>query len=75
MTASQQKFARLSAGVALVIGLLIPVTVSPGQGIEGNEACANGACCRELLSVCSKDGSSMSHYYQSSDGVCTQIRM
>ncbi|HUG40567.1 MAG TPA: hypothetical protein VMM12_08785 [Longimicrobiales bacterium] len=71
MTDVQKKLIRRTTMAIAAIGLLIPVTVSPTQGIQGNEACADGSCCREMLSVCLKDGTSTTHYYQSSDGVCT----
>lgn len=70
MTASQKTFARVSAGILAVAALLAPVTVSPSQGISGNEACADGSCCRELNSVCSRDGNTSLHHYQSL-GPCT----
>ena len=75
MTSNQKKSIRRVALAVAALGLLIPVTVSPGQGIEGNEACANGSCCREMLSVClNPDGSSTTHYYQDADGVCAPVR-
>lgn len=74
MNDTQKSFARRLSLVIGALALLIPVTVSPSQGIEGNEACANGTCCREMLSVCSADGSSTTHYYNSIDGVCTAVR-
>lgn len=72
MMANPQKklIRRVTLGFG-ILGLLVPVTVSPSQGIEGNEACASGTCCRELMSVCSKDGSSTTHYYQDLDGACS----
>lgn len=75
MSSPRKNLIRGLAFACAAVGLFIPVTVSPSQGIQGNEACANGSCCRELLSVCSKDGQSTTHYYQSPDGVCTAIRM
>lgn len=70
MTTSQKKLARRTAMAAAVVGLLIPVSVSPNQGLDANDACANGTCCRELLSACTADGSTKTHYYQSSNGSC-----
>ena len=74
MTTSQKKIIRRVTFAVATIGLLVPVTVSPGQGIEGNEACASGTCCREMLSVCLIDGNSTTHYYQAADGVCAPVR-
>lgn len=70
MTDAQKKLVRRTTMALATIGLLIPVTVSPNQGIQGNEACADGTCCREMLSVCMSDGTSTSHYYKDTDGVC-----
>ena len=70
MTTSQKKLARLTAMAAAVVGLLIPVSVSPNQGLDANDACANGTCCRELMSACTVNGSTTTHYYQSSNGTC-----
>lgn len=75
MTNPQKKLVRVAAMAATAVALLIPVTVSPGQGIEGNEACADGACCRELMSVCVKDGQASNHYYEPASGVCTSVEM
>lgn len=72
MSVPQKKVIRRITMLLAAVGLLMPVTVSPGQGIEGNEACANGSCCREMMSVCYADGSSTMHHYSSGDGVCTQ---
>lgn len=74
MTTLQRKLIRSCAVAFGVIALMIPVTVSPNQGIDANDACANGQCCRELMSVCSSDGTSTTHYYQSATGVCAPTR-
>ena len=69
MTEHARKTIRRITLVAAAVGLLVPVTVSQSQGIEGNEACASGNCCRELNSVCMKpDGNALHHY--PSDGSC-----
>ena len=73
MTASQKKFARVSAGVLATLALLAPVTVSQSQGIDGNEACANGSCCRELNSICQVNGEQTMHHYLAT-GPCTAKR-
>ena len=70
----QKKSIRRAAFGLAAFALLIPVTVSTSQGIEGNEACANGTCCREMLSICSADGTSTTHYYQAADGICAPVR-
>lgn len=76
MTAPQKKSIRRIALGFAALGLLIPVTVSPSQGIQGNEACADGSCCREMMSVClNDDGTSTTHYYKDSDGICAPLTM
>ena len=70
MTTPQKKLIRRVAFAVAVIGVMIPVTVSPNQGLDANDACADGSCCRELMSVCNNDGSSTTHYYNST-GPCT----
>jgi hypothetical protein len=74
MSVPQKKLIRRITLAIATVGLLVPVTVSPGQGIERNDACADGSCCRELNSVCLKDGSSTMHYYQS-DGACGETKL
>ena len=74
MTTSQKKLARRTAMAAAIVGLLIPVTVSPNQGLDANDACANGTCCRELMSACTSNGSTTTHYYQSSNGLCGETK-
>lgn len=71
MTDRQSRIIRRAAMTIAALGLLIPVTVSPGQGVEANEACADGACCREMMSLCpNPDGTYMNHYYSDLDGNC-----
>lgn len=54
-----------SAALA-VAAVLTPATVSPDQGLQPNNACADAACCLEFLSVC---GDAMD-YYESASGKC-----
>ena len=74
MTTFQKKLIRRTTMAAAVVGLLVPVTVSPGQGIDANDACADGSCCREMLSVCVVDGKGTTHYYQSATGTCGESK-
>lgn len=69
MSMPQKKLIRRITITLAAVGLFIPVTVSPGQGIEGNEACAGSSCCREMGSVCLGDGTSTSHYYACGDEI------
>ena len=73
MTQHQKKLIRRTTLALATVGLLIPVTVSPSQSVDINDACANGSCCRELNSVCLKDGTSNLHHYQAT-GACTTKR-
>lgn len=75
MTTIQKKLIRRVTMAAAVVGLLVPVTVSPNQGIDANDACANGTCCRELLSACNIDGNTTTHHYQDADGVCGESKV
>ena len=70
MTTFQKKLIRRATMAGTVVALLVPVSVSPNQGLSGNEACANGNCCREMMSACIIDGSTTTHHYQSSNGTC-----
>lgn len=69
MNGAKKLIRRVTFTVA-ALALLIPVTVSPGQGIDGNEACAGPTCCRELLSLCSMDGKTTIDHYKDGDGKC-----
>ena len=75
MTTIQKKLVRRVTMAAAVVGLLVPVTVSPSQGIDANDACAGGSCCRELMSACTVNGSTTTHHYQDADGICSAERM
>lgn len=70
MTTFQKKLIRRATMAAAVVGLLVPVSVSPNQGIDANDACASGTCCREMMSACIIDGQTTTHHYQSSNGTC-----
>lgn len=74
MSVPQKKVIRSIALVIASIGLFVPVTVSPSQGIQGNEACADGKCCREMNSVCLQDGTSTIHHYQTDGSCSTEIQ-
>lgn len=71
MTHGQKKLIRrITFGIAAV-GLLVPVTVSPSQGVEANEACGDDAkCCQELMSMCGGETDPMLHFYWDADGKC-----
>ena len=62
MTDRQKTIIRRTSFAFGAIALLLPVTVSPSQGIEGNEACAGATCCRELNSVCDAGDPILNHY-------------
>lgn len=72
-TSPKKRIRSIAFGIAATACLLVPVTVSPGQGLEPNNACADGTCCRELNSVCSGEGETMLHHYQTLGG-CTNLR-
>lgn len=74
MTQRQKKTIRRTTFVFGAIALFIPVTVSPGQGVEGNEACAGSACCREMNSICDGEGGGLLHYYTDIDGKCNMTK-
>lgn len=71
-TSRTKTIRRVTVAVAATACLLIPVTVSPGQGIESNDACADESCCRELNSVCTGGGATMLHHYKSLGNCGTQ---
>lgn len=53
------------------IGLLVPVSLTPGDAVQVNDACADGACCFEAGSLCEQDGKAHLNYYESSS--CRRI--
>lgn len=65
MTKAQKTRVRLVALTFGLVGLLVPVTLSSGEGVEANDACAGGSCCREAGSVCDQDGEILMNYYPS----------
>jgi hypothetical protein len=38
--------------VGAFAALLLPISFTPGKGVNATDACANGACCTELRSSC-----------------------
>jgi len=57
-------------GIAIGLGAIatmVPVSVSTSGEAQINDACADGACCKELASLC---GDALDYYYSLS-GKCT----
>lgn len=57
-------------GIAIGLGAIatmVPVSVSTSGEARINDACADGACCKELASLC---GDALNYYYSLS-GKCT----
>lgn len=46
------------AALAVTLALMLPFTLSPTEGIEGKNACADGSstCCTDYFSACSGVG-------------------
>lgn len=67
MTKAQKLRIRLAAFAVGGAALLIPVTFSPGETVEANEACAEDVCCKEFGSSCMLDGELHLNYYEATD--------
>lgn len=63
---------RFVISLGATAALLIPISVSQTQGVsvDVNDACANGACCREFNSVCQGSDGARQHYYEDADSRC-----
>jgi len=65
---SAKALKRYGVVIALTaVATMIPVSVSTSGEAKINDACADGACCKELASLC---GDYLDHYYSLS-GRCT----
>jgi hypothetical protein len=62
---------RLTLAAVLFITAAVPLTVSPGRGLELNGLCADGTCCPERRSICNIGGSDdHTDYYRKAEGSC-----
>lgn len=43
------------------------MTLTPGNTVDVNEACSDATCCRELSSVCDRDGEVTAHSYSADE--------
>ncbi len=62
MNISVKKLATRVSLVLATAALLVPVSISPDQGVTSNEACAGDSCCKELMSLCGLDDPLWDHY-------------
>ena len=67
MTKAQKIRVRLIALAVGAAALLVPVTLTPGEAVEANEACADNVCCKEIGSVCEQDSTFHLNYYEASE--------
>lgn len=61
---------RLTLAAVLFITAAVPLTVSPGRGLELNGLCADGTCCPERRSICNIGGGDHTDYYRKAEGSC-----
>lgn len=67
MIAARKIRIRIAAFTVATGALLVPLTLTPRNAVDVNEACADATCCRELNSVCDQDGEVTIHYYSADE--------
>jgi hypothetical protein len=64
-TSTVKKLAMPISLVLATAALFVPVKLTSEAKLEQNDACATGACCREVGSICDNDELIPNAYYSS----------